>query len=113
VDQSHWSRVFRWLFHPMRWSVAKRRIFLVFLPLTLPAWAAAVLVSVVLGVLECMVAQPALAFWNEPPRSRRGYYGYNGYHRPEHRRNGSSQSCARRVENGASVRQSPAASGRS
>jgi hypothetical protein len=112
VDQSHWSRVFRWLFHPMRWSVAKRRIFLVFLPLTLPAWAAAVLVTVVLGVLECMIAQPALAFWNEPPRNRRGYYGYYGDHRPRAARNGSSQSRGQRLEKGASVRQSPIAPGR-
>lgn len=73
----NWGRALRWLFSPMSWSVAKRRMFLVLLPLSLPAWALAVLGILALSVLEGLIS-PLWTFWSAPPRSRGRGYDYYG-----------------------------------
>lgn len=83
VDQSSWSRVLRWLFNPMRWSIAKRRLFLLFLPVSFPTWAAVVAFCVAMLTLEG-VLHPVRTYWTAPPR-RRARYGQYGYYRSEQR----------------------------
>ena len=71
-------RVFVRLFQPMRWSIKARRLFLVSLPLAIPAWILAVIATLILG--HAMEIQQVLRqAWNAPPKRRHARYSYYGY----------------------------------
>ena len=75
-----WKYVAVLLFHPLRWSIQTRRLFVLLLPLAVPAWAVAVVIAV-----TCVCAAPfgngLRHFWTAPPNKRSNDYRYYGYGR--------------------------------
>ena len=60
--------------HPLGWSLRTRRVFLILLPVSFPAWLTYLcLLLIVIGTYKLVT--PLAEFWNAPPRRNTYKYG--------------------------------------
>jgi hypothetical protein len=70
-------KFYRRLATPRSWSVAMRRLLVVACPIAVPLWMLLLVGSRLAACLGAM-AEPAVTFWNDPPRRYHSRYDATG-----------------------------------
>ncbi len=75
-------RGWRLAMSPLSWRIGTRRLFLIFLPISLPLWVGWVFALGAATIVRDLL-RPAITFWHAPPQVLRGDRYYRHSRKPK------------------------------